>query len=145
MKIELHEIPIRDVANGYADNAEDGVVAYGGRLDVRPAYQREFIYRDAKRDAVIDTVRKNFPLNVMYWVKTDAGYYEMLDGQQRTISSCSYINKEYSINYQYFHNLTEKHLQESQRFPVQNTMRTDYPLWSAHPKNNHTNGDTHSR
>lgn len=105
MKIELHEIPIREVSNGYKDNAEDGVLAYGGRLDVRPAYQREFVYKDAKRDAVIDTVRHGFPLNVMYWVKTDAGNYEMLDGQQRTISFCSYINGEYSINYQFFRNL----------------------------------------
>jgi len=107
MKIELHEIPIRAVVNGYADNADKGVVAYGGKLDVRPAYQREFVYKDAKRDAVIDTVRKGFPLNVMYWVKTDSGDYEMLDGQQRTISICSYVMNDYSINYQYFHNLTD--------------------------------------
>ena len=107
MKIELHEIPIREVAKGYKDSQESGVVAYGGLLDVRPAYQREFIYRDEKRNAVIDTVRKNFPLNVMYWVKTKQGTYEVLDGQQRTISICQYINKDYSIDYQYFHNLTK--------------------------------------
>ena len=107
MKIELHEIPIREVAKGYKDSQESGVVAYGGLLDVRPAYQREFIYRDEKRNAVIDTVRKNFPLNVMYWVKTKQGTYEVLDGQQRTISICQYINKDYSIEYQYFHNLTK--------------------------------------
>ena len=105
MKIELHEIPIRQVSNGYVDNAEDGVIAYGGKLDVRPAYQREFVYKDAKRDAVIDTIRHGFPLNVMYWVKTDDDNYEMLDGQQRTISFCSYINGDYSINYQFFKNL----------------------------------------
>ena len=108
MKIELHEIPIREVANGYKDSQESGVVAYGGLLDVRPAYQREFIYKDDKRNAVIDTVRKNFPLNVMYWVKTKQGTYEVLDGQQRTISVCQYINKDYSIDYQYFHNLTKE-------------------------------------
>lgn len=107
MKIELHEIPIREVAKGYKDSQESGVVAYGGLLDVRPAYQREFIYKDDKRNAVIDTVRKNFPLNVMYWVKTKQGTYEVLDGQQRTISICQYINKDYSIDYQYFHNLTK--------------------------------------
>ena len=106
MKIELHEIPIREVAQGYKDSAEDGVVAYGGLLDVRPAYQREFIYKDDKRNAVIETVKQGFPLNVMYWVKTKQGTYEVLDGQQRTISICQYINKDYSINYQYFHNLT---------------------------------------
>ena len=108
MKIELHEIPIREVAKGYKDSQESGVVAYGGLLDVRPAYQREFIYKDDKRNAVIDTVRKNFPLNVMYWVKTKQGTYEVLDGQQRTISICQYINKDYSIDYQYFHNLTKE-------------------------------------
>ena len=108
MKIELNEIPIRDVFDGYKDSAEDGVIAYGGKLDVRPAYQREFIYKDKQRDAVINTVRKGFPLNVMYWIKVDDDKYEMMDGQQRTISICSYINKDFSINYQYFHNLTKE-------------------------------------
>ena len=69
MKIELKEIPISEVVNGYSDNAENGVVAYGGLLNVRPAYQREFIYKDKQRDEVINTIMKGFPLNVMYWVK----------------------------------------------------------------------------
>ena len=106
MKIELFEIPIRDVAKGYRDSQEQGVIGYDGKLNIRPAYQREFIYKDDKRNAVIDTVRKDFPLNVMYWVKTKQGTYEVLDGQQRTISICQYINKDFSIDYQYFHNLT---------------------------------------
>ena len=92
---------------GYKDSQENGVVGYNGLLNIRPAYQREFIYKDDKRNAVIDTVRKDFPLNVMYWVKNKQGTYEVLDGQQRTISICQYINKDYSIDYQYFHNLTE--------------------------------------
>ena len=118
MKIELHEIPIREVAKGYKDSQESGVVGYGGLLDIRPPYQREFIYKDDKRNAVIDTVRKNFPLNVMYWVKTKQGTYEVLDGQQRTISICSYINKEYSIDYQYFHNLTKDEQEQILDYPL---------------------------
>ena len=118
MKIELHEIPIREVAKGYKDSQESGCVGYGGLLDIRPAYQREFIYKDDKRNAVIDTVRKNFPLNVMYWVKTKQGTYEVLDGQQRTISICSYINKEYSIDYQYFHNLTTDEQKQILDYPL---------------------------
>ena len=31
MKIELHEIPVREVAEGYVDSAENGVRGYGGR------------------------------------------------------------------------------------------------------------------
>ena len=56
MKIELKEILIRDLTNGYQDNSEEGVVGYGGKLDIRPRYQREFIYDDKKRNAVIDTI-----------------------------------------------------------------------------------------
>ena len=106
MNIKLHEIPVRDVAQNFVNNEEEGVIGYGGKLNIRPKYQREFIYKDAQRDAVIDTVRKDFPLNVMYWVKNDDGTYEVLDGQQRTISLCQYVAGDFSVAYQYFHNLT---------------------------------------
>ena len=106
MKIELHELTVRDVAAGYVDNAEEGVVGYGGRLNIRPKYQREFVYNDQKRNAVIDTIRKAFPLNVMYWVQNDDGTFEVLDGQQRTISFCQYVRGDFSLENRAFHNLT---------------------------------------
>lgn len=106
MKIELHEIPVRDVVDGYTDSAENGVVGYGGKLNIRPAFQREFIYKDRQRDEVIRTINKQFPLNVMYWVKDDNGSYELLDGQQRTISICQYVQGDFSIDHLAFHNLT---------------------------------------
>lgn len=112
MKIQMHEIAIRDIFNGYLDSAENGVVAYAGELNVRPAFQREFVYKDKQRDEVINTVKKNFPLNVMYWVKGDNGGYELLDGQQRTISICQYLNGDFSLDYQYFHNLTQEEQQQ---------------------------------
>ena len=107
MKIELNEISIREVAENYVDNAEDGVVGYNGKLNIRPKYQREFVYDEKQRNAVIDTIRKGFPLNVMYWVKNGDGTYEVLDGQQRTISFCQYINGDFSIDNRAFHNLTK--------------------------------------
>jgi hypothetical protein len=107
MKIELREITIKQLSDGYADNAEAGVVGYGGKLDIRPPYQREFIYKDKQRDAVIDTVRKDFPLNVMYWAVQDGGTFEVIDGQQRTISVCQYVDGVFSINDMYFHNLQD--------------------------------------
>ena len=107
MKIELKEITIREVTNGYKNDNEEGVVGYGGKLNIRPKFQREFVYKDKQRDDVIETVRKNFPLNVMYWVKNEDDTYEVLDGQQRTISVCEYVKGKFSINYQYFHNLED--------------------------------------
>ena len=106
MKIELHEITVRKVAEKYVDNAEEGVLGYNGRLNIRPKYQREFVYDEKKRNAVIDTIRKDFPLNVMYWVKNEDGTFEVLDGQQRTISFCQYVHSDFSIDNRAFHNLT---------------------------------------
>lgn len=97
MDIKAHEITVEELANGYVDNKDGGVVAYGGKLNVRPAYQREFIYSPDMQKAVINTIMNNFPLNVMYWVDKEDGTYEMLDGQQRTISICSYMKNEYSV------------------------------------------------
>jgi hypothetical protein len=105
MKIELKEIDVRELANGYKDNAEDGVVGFGGKLDIRPPYQREFIYKDKQRDAVIDTITKKFPLNTMYWSVRKDGNYEIIDGQQRTISVCQYVKGDFSIDGLAFHNL----------------------------------------
>ena len=108
MKIELHKIPVREVVNGFKDSGIEGVVAYGGRLDVRPKYQREFVYKEEQRNAVIETIKKGFPLNVMYWMVKEDGTYEMLDGQQRTISIGQYVNGDFSLENRYFHNLTKE-------------------------------------
>ncbi|MBQ3676275.1 MAG: DUF262 domain-containing protein, partial [Bacteroidales bacterium] len=107
MEIELHKITIRQLTDGYQDNAESGVKAFGGKLDVRPLYQREFVYNDKQRDAVIDTVTNGFPLNVMYWATRDDGTYEIIDGQQRTISICQYVNGDFAYFFKYFYNLTQ--------------------------------------
>ena len=120
MKIELTQVTIGELVEGYADNSatEEGITGYGGRLNIRPKYQREFVYDNKKRNAVMETVWKGFPLNVMYWVKVggpasnpagnaqaqgatpgSAGSYELLDGQQRTISICSFIAGEYMMDF----------------------------------------------
>ncbi len=105
MKIELKEITVRELTNEYQDNEENGVIGYSGKLDIRPPYQREFIYKDAQRDAVIDTVTKDFPLNVMYWAVREDGNFEVIDGQQRTISICQFVHGDFAFNGRYFHNL----------------------------------------
>lgn len=90
MNITLTKVTVAELIDGYENNAEEGVVAYTGRLNVRPKYQREFIYNEKQQKAVIDTVLKGFPLNTMYWVKNPDGTFEVLDGQQRTLSICEF-------------------------------------------------------
>ncbi len=105
MKIELKEITVHDLVNGYKDNNDDGVVGYGGKLDIRPPYQREFVYDPKERNAVMHTLQKDYPLNVMYWAVREDGDFEIIDGQQRTISICQYVTNEYFINGLIFDNL----------------------------------------
>ena len=107
MDIDLKNITVRELSEGYVDNAENGVLGYGGKLDIRPPYQREFIYKEKQRDAVIDTINNKFPLNVMYWAVRDDGNFEIIDGQQRTISICQYVKGEFSFDSKYFHNLQD--------------------------------------
>ena len=111
MKIHLKEVTIGEIVNGYVDNNEEGVFGYDRKLNIRPAYQREFVYDSAKQKAVIDTILRGFPLNVMYWAKNEDGTYEVLDGQQRTISFCKFVNGGFHIYKDkielYFRNLTD--------------------------------------
>ena len=93
MKVEPHKITVRELVNGYKDNEEEGVVGYGGLLDIRPKYQREFVYDEDRQRAVIESIMEQFPLNIMYWVKREDGTFEVLDGQQRILSICRYIVK----------------------------------------------------
>ena len=97
MKIKLREVSVRELVQGYTDDKEGGVEGYGGKLDIRPPYQREFVYKDKQRDAVIDTIIRGFPLNVMYWSVRDDGTFEVIDGQQRTISIAEYVQEDFSV------------------------------------------------
>lgn len=108
MTIKLTEITIRELVEGYINEEEEGVFAYHGLLNVRPKYQREFVYPDDKRNAVIRSVMADYPLGVMYWVKNEDGTMEMLDGQQRTVSICEYVAANaFSIDTFQFRNLQD--------------------------------------
>ena len=97
MKITPTSIKVWDIFNGYQDDGEDGVFAYDGKLTIRPPYQREYIYNDAQAESVIHTALRGFPLNVMYWVKVADDKYEILDGQQRTLSIMRYLAHKFPI------------------------------------------------
>ena len=117
MKIERIQISIKELVEGYEEKGLDGIegiVAYGGKLDVRPPYQREYVYAPKERDEVIRTVKKGFPLNIMYWAKNEDGNYELMDGQQRTISICRYAaesERTFAVDEKYYFNL-EKDIQK---------------------------------
>lgn len=83
MKIERIRIKIGDLVDGYEDNPETNqVLGFHRKLDIRPPYQREFVYKDNQRNEVIYTVIKKFPLDVMYWATKLDGNFEIIDANK---------------------------------------------------------------
>lgn len=115
MQITKKTITVRDLCQNYRDDNEGGVYGYDNGehiLVLRPKYQREYIYSDEKRDAVIDTIMEGYPLGLMYWSKVNENTYECLDGQQRSISICQYVNSDFPVKFngndRFFHNLNDE-------------------------------------
>ncbi len=107
MTIKQIEVTVGDIARGYINSEEQGVRGYGGQLDICPPYQREFIYNEKEQQAVISTVLKGYPLNVMYWVRRSEDAecpYEVMDGQQRTLSLCEYVDGKFAYDFKNFFN-----------------------------------------
>lgn len=115
MKITEVKVSIEEIFNGFVDDGEDGIYAYEGRLTIRPAYQREFVYELKEEEAVINTICNGFPLNSMYWALTNGTYttkleneervlipskdatFEVMDGQQRTLSAMYFLTHKFGI------------------------------------------------
>ena len=66
MQIEYIKVKIENLVKNFSDSEDEGTWAYDHKLNIRPAYQREFIYQSKQQLAVIDTVFKGYPLNSIY-------------------------------------------------------------------------------
>lgn len=119
MEIKKVSVTIRELCEGYINESEtqieNAVMAYGGKLCVRPAFQRSFVYDKKQENAVIDTALKGFPLNIMYWVDNGDGTYDCLDGQQRTISLCNFVDGISSFEAPWFNNGKKNYIHTIQR------------------------------
>ena len=125
MKIEPKEITVRALVADYHDDGQSGVRGYGGKLDIRPSFQREFVYNRKQSVAVIESIKNGFPLNTMYWNKSENGAFEIIDGQQRTISIARYVvpydrnPKRFSVGDLYFNNLQDDAQQQILNYKLQ--------------------------
>lgn len=94
-----HPLTIAELTRGFKENSTTGeVTSMNGLLNIRPPYQREFVYEDNRRNAVIATILEKCPLNVIYFAKLDDGKLEVIDGQQRIISICKFVDGQFSVD-----------------------------------------------
>ena len=95
MKTTLHtEWTVADLCKGFVFDANEGKGLFGlsGALTIQPEYQRHYIYGDGRRDvAVVESLLKGYPLGLLYFVQTEPGRYEVLDGQQRITSFARFV------------------------------------------------------
>ncbi len=101
MKTTLRtDITIEQLCDGFVYNELEGRGLFGlsGKLTIQPEYQRNYIYADGKRDvAVIHSLLKDYPLGLIYFVKTAEDRFEVLDGQQRITSIGRFLNEKFTI------------------------------------------------
>lgn len=64
-----------------------------GKIDLRPQYQRNFIWSKKEQQTLIDSILHNMPLPSFFLYKKSNNTYEMVDGQQRAESANNYLFK----------------------------------------------------
>ena len=97
----LTDLTVADICDGFIYNELEGkgLFGWGGKLVIQPEYQRNYIYADGKRDvAVVESLLKGYPLGLIYFVKTEDGHYEVLDGQQRITSFGRYVRGKFAVS-----------------------------------------------
>lgn len=101
MKTTLRtDITVAEICDGFTYNEYEGKGLFGlsGKLTIQPEYQRNYIYADGKRDvAVINSILKNYPIGLIYFVKVSEDKFEVLDGQQRITSIGRFIEEKFPI------------------------------------------------
>ena len=119
MKTEYAQIPVKDIIQGYQDNGDDGVIGYDGKLDIRPSYQRAYIHENNPdfRKNLIQSIYNDRPINLIYFAAKGDGRYELLDGQQRIITICRFIQNKFSIEVD-GHIRTYRNLDDAQRATI---------------------------
>ena len=96
----LTDLTVADICDGFVYNELEGkgLFGWGGKLVIQPEYQRNYIYADGKRDvAVVDSLLKEYPLGLIYFVKVGEDKYEVLDGQQRITSFGRFVTNKFAV------------------------------------------------
>jgi len=87
-----------------------------GGLDLRPKYQRNFIWNNKFKDELIYSIIKNYPIGsiIMRILKEPnekGAKAEIVDGQQRLTAICEFIEEEYEIHSEVSRKIIEEILQ----------------------------------
>jgi len=94
------DITVKDICEGFVYNELEGKGLFGlaGRLTIQPEYQRNYLYKDEKKEAkVIESILKKYPIGLIYFNKVGKEKFEVLDGQQRITSIGRFLTGKFPI------------------------------------------------
>lgn len=78
-------------------------------INLRPPYQRNFIWTPKDQRLLIDSIHKGYPLPNFFILKTEDEKYEMVDGQQRAITIFKFYRNEFKDSQKnYFSNYDQE-------------------------------------
>lgn len=107
MNVTFQQVSIKQIVKGYIYNDKKNKArCLSNHLNLRPSYQRNYIYDEKQQKKLISSIKKGYPINSIYWCGTRSGNYECLDGQQRIITICKYVNDEFAVNDKKFSELS---------------------------------------
>jgi hypothetical protein len=100
MKYQTKEVTIRSLINLIKEN----------QINLRPSYQRNFIWGPADQKSLIETIMKGWPLPNFFIYNDGRGNYEMVDGQQRSRTIFKYSRNEFRDKYKKAFNDIDKEI-----------------------------------
>ena len=100
LKITKQVFTIGELADGYSDKSiqrSGEIVAFGGKLNVRPSFQRSYVVETKRKwkAKLINSILNNRPIGLVYFGITDSKMYSfiLIDGQQRLITLCEFVQE----------------------------------------------------
>lgn len=114
LEFDYIKLTLGEIFSGYKNTEGGGVSGLDGKLNIRPKYQRDYVYSDEMAEAVVQSVYKDWPLGSWFFATNPDGSYEVLDGQQRILSLMRYMDGVFSVDFnngqghKYFHSLDEE-------------------------------------
>lgn len=85
MKYQIKEVTIKSLINLIEEK----------KINLRPSYQRNFIWGPKDQKSLIETIMKGWPLPNLFIYNDGNGKYEMVDGQQRSRTIFKYSKNEF--------------------------------------------------
>ncbi|MBF4493188.1 DUF262 domain-containing protein [Flavobacterium sp. MR2016-29] len=73
------------------------MISKDGDIDLNPDFQRNLVWDNTRKSALIESILLGIPIPVFYFAETKSGNYNVVDGLQRLSTIKQYLNNEFYL------------------------------------------------